>query len=80
MALDKNTFVGIALAVAGIGIGTVLEGGALRQLMQPTAALIVLGGTLGAVLVQFPFTVVAQAFADEEIRQIWLWIKIPLSA
>jgi chemotaxis protein MotA len=70
MALDKNTFVGIALAVAGIGIGTVLEGGALRQLMQPTAALIVLGGTLGAVMVQFPFPVVAQAFV--QLKNVFL--------
>ncbi len=64
MALDKNTLVGIALALAGIAIGTALEGGALMQLLQPTAALIVLGGTLGAVMVQFPFPVVAQAVAQ----------------
>jgi chemotaxis protein MotA len=64
MNLDKNTFVGIAIGLIGIGIGTILEGGALAQLLQPTAALIVLGGTLGAVLVQFPFPVVKQAFVE----------------
>jgi hypothetical protein len=32
-------------------------------MLQPTAALIVCGGTLGAVLVQFPFSVVNQAVA-----------------
>ncbi len=61
MALDKNTFVGIAIALVGMGIGCVLEGGTLIQLLQPTAALIVLGGTLGAVMVQFPFRIVSQA-------------------
>lgn len=70
MALDKNTFVGIAVALAGIGIGTVLDGGALRQLVQPTAALIVLGGTMGAVMVQFPFPVVAQAFV--QLKNVFL--------
>lgn len=62
MTLDKNTFVGIVIGLAGIGVGTMLEGGTLLQVMQPTAALIVLGGTLGAVLVQFPFPIVARAF------------------
>ena len=70
MALDKNTFVGIAIALIGIGIGTVLEGGALAQLLQPTAALIVLGGTLGAVLVQFPFPIVARAFV--QLKDVFL--------
>ncbi len=64
MALDKSTFLGIAIAIAGIGIGTLLEGSALMQLLQPTAALIVLGGTIGAVMVQFPFPIVAQAFVQ----------------
>jgi chemotaxis protein MotA len=64
MALDKNTVAGIALALVGIGVGTMLEGGTLVQLLQPTAALIVLGGTLGAVMVQFPFPIVAQAFVQ----------------
>jgi chemotaxis protein MotA len=70
MALDKNTFVGIAIALIGIGIGTVLEGGAIAQLLQPTAALIVLGGTLGAVLVQFPFPIVARAFV--QLKDVFL--------
>jgi chemotaxis protein MotA len=70
MALDKNTFVGIAIALVGIGIGSVLEGGTLVQLLQPTAALIVLGGTLGAVMVQFPFPIVAQAFV--QLKDVFL--------
>ncbi|MDQ2840436.1 MAG: flagellar motor protein [Acidobacteriota bacterium] len=70
MGLDKATFVGIAIALVGIGVGTRLEGGALVQLVQPTAALIVLGGTLGAVLVQFPFPIVTQAF--RQLRDVFL--------
>lgn len=52
--MDKATFGGIVLAVGGIIAGLLLEGGRLSQIMQPTAAMIVFGGTLGAVLIQFP--------------------------
>ena len=48
----------------GISFGLMLEGGKLAQVIQPTAALIVIGGTLGAVMVQFPLTVILQAFAQ----------------
>lgn len=60
--VDKSTVTGILIALAGIGIGLVAEGGKLAQVLQPTAALIVFGGTLGAVMVQFPFPVIWQAF------------------
>src|SRR5690349_9531889 len=39
-----------------------LEGGNLSQIVQPTAAMIVFGGTFGAVLLQFPLGVVLAAF------------------
>jgi chemotaxis protein MotA len=60
--VDKGTITGILIAFAGIGIGLVVEGGKIVQVLQPTAAMIVFGGTLGAVLVQFPLSVVIQAF------------------
>jgi chemotaxis protein MotA len=64
MNVDKSTIGGIVLAVTGIGVGLVLDGGKLAQVMQPTAALIVIGGTIGAVMVQFPLGIVLQAFAQ----------------
>lgn len=60
--VDKSSIGGILVALLGIGAGLVLDGGNLTQVIQPTAALIVLGGTLGAVMVQFPLPVVLQAF------------------
>jgi chemotaxis protein MotA len=39
-----------------------LEGGNLGQVLQPTAAMIVFGGTLGAVLIQYPLPVALSAF------------------
>jgi chemotaxis protein MotA len=62
--VDKSTLGGIGVAVGGIAVGLYLDGGQVAQLLQPTAALIVFGGTLGAVMVQFPFAVVKQAFGQ----------------
>ena len=59
--VDKSTIGGIALAFAGLGIGLMHEGVKLAQVLQPTAALIVFGGTLGAVMVQFPLHIVLKA-------------------
>lgn len=59
--MDKSTFVGVMLALGGILAGLLLEGGKLSQVLQPTAAMIVFGGTIGAVMVQFPLPVVVQA-------------------
>lgn len=62
--MDKGTVTGIVVALTGIAIGLAIEGGKLVQVLQPSAALIVFGGTIGAVLVQFPFPVVRQAVAQ----------------
>jgi chemotaxis protein MotA len=62
--MDKGSIVGVFLAIAGIVAGLLMEGGNLGQILQPTAALIVFGGTLGAVLLQFPLPTVAAAFAS----------------
>jgi len=59
--VDKSSLSGIILAIGGIIAGLMLEGGNLRQILQPTAAMIVFGGTLGAVMLQFPMPVVLQA-------------------
>ena len=59
--MDKGTFSGVFLALAGILAGLILEGGKIAQIIQPTAAMIVFGGTIGAVLVQFPLSTVMQA-------------------
>ena len=66
---------GISLAVAGIAVGLYLDGGKVAQLLQPTAALIVFGGTLGAVMVQFPFSVVKQAVG--QLKAVFIGQKDP---
>ncbi len=59
--MDKSTIGGLVLAALGILGGLLIEGGSLVQIMQPTAAMIVFGGTFGAVMVQFPLSVVLAA-------------------
>jgi chemotaxis protein MotA len=62
--VDRGSFGGVVLAVGGILLGLTLEGGHVAQILQPTAAMIVFGGTLGAVMIQFPLSVVIAAFAS----------------
>ena len=54
--MDKITLIGLILGISAIVLGQVLEGGHVASLLQPTAFLIVMGGTFGAVLVQSPLT------------------------
>lgn len=60
--MDKSSFSGVFLALGGILLGLVLEGGRVRQVLQPTAAMIVFGGTIGAVMLQFPLRTVFHAW------------------
>ena len=60
--MDKGSIGGVLLAIAGIIAGLLIEGGKISQILQPTAAIIVFGGTMGAVLLQFPLNTVTAAF------------------
>ena len=59
--MDKSSFGGLLIAVGGILAGMMVEGGKIAQILQPTAAMIVFGGTLGAVMLQFPLATVLSA-------------------
>ncbi|HKW15934.1 MAG TPA: flagellar motor protein [Terriglobales bacterium] len=59
--MDKASVSGMVLGLAGIVGGLLLEGGKISQILQPTAAIIVFGGTAGAVLLHFPLPVVLSA-------------------
>lgn len=52
--MDIASIGGILVAIVGILAGMMIEGGSIGQITQPTAALIVVGGTMGAVMLQFP--------------------------
>ena len=55
--MDIASIGGIALAIIGILAGMMVEGGSISQITQPTAAMIVIGGTVGAVMLQFPLNI-----------------------
>src|SRR4051812_2629249 len=59
--LDRASFTGLFLALGGIVGGLLLEGGRVSDITQLTAAMIVLGGTLGAVMITTPMSVVGAA-------------------
>jgi chemotaxis protein MotA len=52
--LDLASLVGVPLTIVVLAGAQWLEGGKLKALVQPTAALVVFGGTLAALLVSFP--------------------------
>jgi len=62
--MDKATIGGLVLAIVGILAGLLIEGGNVSQIAQPTAAMIVIGGTIGATMVNFPMPVVMTAFGN----------------
>lgn len=65
--MDLATIIGIILGFGAIFGGAVIEGLHIKALIQPTAALIVLGGTFGAAFVSFPLSSVIKAFKDIKI-------------
>lgn len=69
--VDFNSVAGILLALTGIAVGQVLEGGHLGSLVQLTAFVIVCSGTLGAVLLQSPVKVFASGM------KMAAWVFVP---
>jgi chemotaxis protein MotA len=69
LSIDKGTVIGLVIALGGIVGGLLLEKGSLADIAQGTAALIVLGGTIGAVLVANPFADVIAAV--RELRYVF---------
>ena len=68
-------------SVIGLGLilaGQALEGGSILSLLQPTAALIVFGGTAGAVMLSFSRNDTLRAFRS--LRTVFLWDGEPPSA
>lgn len=68
--MDKISIAGLAIGAIAILGGQLLEGGHISSLVQPTALLIVLGGTLGAVLLQSPLHVFKRGMQMAK----WIWI------
>lgn len=87
--MDLLTVVGISLAIAAITAGQYIDGGQIAALVNGPALLIVLGGTLGAVMVQTPGAVFRRAFRllswaffppkiifTDAIRKVVVWSRL----
>lgn len=61
LRLDFTSVAGVPIGLGFILIGQVLEGGTVHSLLQVTAAVIVFGGTIGAVLLSFSLNEVKRA-------------------
>jgi chemotaxis protein MotA len=59
--LDIASIIGILLGLGAVVGGAVLEALHLGSITQPTAAIIVLGGTIGATVLLFPLKTVLAA-------------------
>ena len=67
--MDKISVLGLVLGIVAIVGGQVLEGGHVGSLSQPTALLIVLGGTMGAVMLQSPYATFIRGV--KMVRWVW---------
>ena len=68
--MDKISLAGLVISIIAILGGQMLEGGSVDSLVQPTALMIVFGGTLGAVLLQTPFHVFRRGVRIAK----WVWV------
>lgn len=69
--MDILSIIGVIVALGAILGGNILEGGHTSSLMQLTAFVIVIGGTLGAILLQVQMRVFIRAM------RMGLWVIIP---
>lgn len=65
--MDLATIIGLLMGFGAVFGGAFLEGLHMSALIQPTAALIVLGGTFGATFICFPLPSIIKAFKDAKI-------------
>lgn len=69
--MDILSIVGVLLAISAILGGNAIEGGELSSLLQLTAFMIVIGGTIGAIMVQTPLGTFLRSL------KMALWVVLP---
>ena len=87
--MDWASLIGVSIGIAGLLLGQALGGGSMHSLFQPTALVIVITGTLGALLLQSNFRqfinavcMIRQVFQppadDRDIisKKLHLWLAI----
>lgn len=87
--MDRGSLIGLALGLVAILGGQAIEGGHIGLFVQPAAFVIVVGGTLAAVLLHYPLAVFLQGVrmaqwvfrppesdALAHIRRVVMWANI----
>ncbi|AFM42742.1 flagellar motor component [Desulfosporosinus acidiphilus SJ4] len=69
--MDLSTIIGVIAGIGALVIGYLLEGGSLGSLFQFSAAMIVFGGTAGAVLTSFSLS---------DLRNAPYWLKVAFTS
>lgn len=72
--MDLATIIGLVLGFGGIIGGAVIEGVHISALIQPTAAMIVMGGTFGAAFISFPLPAIVGALKN--VKTVFLPPKV----
>lgn len=67
--MDKISVLGLLIGLIAIVGGQILEGGHVGSLAQPTALMIVFGGTMGAVMLQSPYVTFVRGV--KMVRWVW---------
>jgi len=58
--MDKSSLIGIVLAIIAVGVGMVFKGVSPMVLINPAALLIILLGTVAAIVIAFPMSEIAK--------------------
>jgi chemotaxis protein MotA len=72
--MDLATIIGLVMGFGAIFGGAAIEGVHISALIQPTAAMIVLGGTFGAAFVSFPLPAIINAL--KSFKGAFLPVKV----
>jgi chemotaxis protein MotA len=75
---EYATLIGVPAAIGIVLLAQVLEGAPTRALWQPTAALIVFGGTFAAILVSYPAALVRRTLGA--VKQAFVTRNEPVEA
>jgi chemotaxis protein MotA len=76
--MDIFAVVGMFLGIGLILLGQAMEGGNIGQLLQITAAFIVLGGTTGAIVLSFPMPTIISAL--KMLKNVFMPPKVDFNA
>ncbi|MES2771836.1 MAG: flagellar motor protein [Pseudomonadota bacterium] len=87
--MDKTSVLGLLIGLMAILGAQLLDGGHLSSILQPTAFLVVAGGTLGAVMLQSPYATFLRGVRmlrwvlypplvqyQQIIEQVFVWSQI----